>query len=201
MFTNIAFTLEAGKFGYNWNRQSDLESELSFAEPTLRIPLTNNTLIGRALSAGSDEQTLCDGGVIDYFGIFEGELGKSPVKGSVRFIERPSYNGQKVIIPIDQFSVNNNIAVEQGLLGFTKQKNNKYSIAYVHRAEDIETRIWSPNEGLTDILSCADKAVDLNLTGKISRKYLLLGGKPDAKTLEQAFLVPSYYVCVLREDV
>lgn len=183
MFTVKRYTAEVGTFSPEKGRPN-------FHDAYLRVPLVGNTYIGRATN--TEEQGLCDGGIV-------GNIEQPNIVGIVQFIERPSYNGKKLIIPNDIHGFSRWISREHGEL---RLKEGDIDFYYRHLSKSgMRTALWIPSDGLVEEVQEHGQMMKLHFPSKGEPqldRYLLLGGMSEGRTLEERFPYYSYYVLVRR---
>ena len=185
MYTSLKYDIDVGTFFARGD-------SLNFNEPTLRIPLVNDTIIGRA---SGEEQDICDGGIKRRMGEHE-----NIACGIMQFIERPSYNGKKIIIPNDPNELNIWISRKHGEL---KINEGNLDIYYKHLSKsNMLTAIWAPSQGIIEDMESNGQLVNLHFSDSKepeTKRYLLLGGKEKTQNLEERFPYYSFYVLIRRE--
>jgi len=177
------YTVEVGTFF--------VKKELQLNEPSLRIPLVKNTLIGRA--GIEDEQNLCDGGALT-------QIDHPNISGNVHFIERPNFNGNKIIIPNDPHGLTRWVSRDHRELVF---RNWDIGFYYAHRSQSgMYTSLWNPEQGITEKTNEESATLNLDFLDKkepLLERYLLLGGVGEEATVEKNFPYYSHYICIKRE--
>ncbi|MBI4170195.1 MAG: hypothetical protein HY514_00735 [Candidatus Aenigmarchaeota archaeon] len=176
MYSTKLYTLDVGVFNAR-------NGSLYFDPAQLRLPLTINMPIGRQSS--EEEQDSCTGDVL-------GNFNTGRLEGPVYFLERPAYNGSKVIIP-DNY-VTHWISRHHG--EFERTGDN---FLYRHRSQTgMNTRLWLPDKGAVKRVSHEGEEISIDFPEKDdppSTYWFLLGGKDDAD-LGTAFSHASYYAAV-----
>ena len=185
MYTSLKYDIDVGTFFARGD-------SLNFNEPTLRIPLVNDTIIGRA---SGEEQDICDGGIKRRIGEHE-----NIACGIMQFIERPSYNGKKIIIPNDPNELNIWISRKHGEL---KINEGNLDIYYKHLSKsNMLTAIWAPSQGIIEDMESNRQLANLHFSDSKepeTKRYLLLGGKEKTQNLEERFPYYSFYVLIRRK--
>lgn len=185
MYTPIKFSAEVGTFHYN--------QKLIFADPSLVFPLVNTTLIGRA--ATEFEQGICDGGLVGL--VFDDRFNNGGFQ--VSFIERPSFDGKKIIIPNDPHRLNRWISREHGRIHHTlvEQNYGSLSVTYTHMSKSgMRTQLWSPEDGMTLTATNEGDQIELNFpkNAEESSRYLLIGGRNQTKTPDATYPHYAFYI-------
>ena len=177
MLVTSSYTLDAGTFTIKDRR-------IIFRDPYVRIPLVQNVKIGR--SEDLPEQSFCDGTHIGEVG-FEYGNGQR-FDGFLSFVGRPSYNGQKLILPYDELV---KISRHQGDIIF----NPSAKTVYRHATENSHTVLWTPQDGIVGVASKPGDVLE-RLVGEGKElpieSYLLFGGY-DGRSLDERFSTYSYY--------
>lgn len=184
MYVKLKYNIDVGTFYAK-------EGQLNFNEPTLRIPLVNDTIIGRA---SEEEQDLCDGGIKRRIGEHQNIFG-----GIIQFIERPNYNGKKIIIPNDPNGFSMWISRKHCEL---KINEGSLDIYYTHLSKsNMLTAIWASNQGIIEDMESSRQLANLHFSDSKepeTKRYLLLGGKEKTQNLEERFPHYSFYVLIRR---
>lgn len=181
MYAIRTFTADVGTFNTKGNK-------INLNSPTLRIPIVGRTYIGRA--ADPQEQALCDGYMIARFKDPAVE-GEAPVK----FYEKPSFNGSKIIIPQLPDKLTNWISRLHGELSLRAgDKAGLPHLDYRHLSKSgMMTSRWNPNyreaQGFLDCTNAENSIMHLFPVDD----YLLFGGN-EGTTPEERFPRFSYYV-------
>ncbi|MBI2133971.1 hypothetical protein HYU11_04785 [Candidatus Woesearchaeota archaeon] len=158
----------SGYFSIFFGRFFVTGNNVQISPPVLQVPLINSIMIGRADS--------------------EKEVGLTEiVKGSVY---TPNYNGEKIIVP----HVQGNLPISRSHGELVRRPDG--TVDYVHLSQSgSKTVIWSPNNGIEDVIDQIGKVVKLKIS-EGSSSYLLVGGAISAinGSLARLFVKPSYYI-------
>lgn len=189
MISRVSYSADAGTFFVR-------DGKPDFAEHALRVPIVGRTYIGRA--ADKNEQAFCAG----RYEPAEGpESEDSIIEDFTIFAEKPGFDGKKIIIPQDKATLNNWISRKHGEL-YLPREQGAIVCRYKHLSDmPTLTLIWFPERAVLEHVFEKDREVDLRFPeGRMSSRYLLLGGEKDGKSLEEIYPYHSFYVKVSRDN-
>jgi hypothetical protein len=164
------FYLEAGSFFLDTVKYES-RAKVELFDPDLRIPFTSNVLIGTPET--EEEADLTHGTPIAY------PVQIEDIPNHVVFLERPSYNGRKLILP-HIFNFHHMISGKHAQL---EMQLTDYSVGilYTHLSEEGHpTRILNSKKGIERTILNHGEQVDLDFPSKDpSQVVLLFGGSAE----------------------
>lgn len=162
MYTQTSFTVEIGRFGIKFR-----SNDVVIGPSELKLPLVQNTLVG--LAETGTEQGYCDGSAIASHNI------EATTGGDVFYVPRASYDGKKIILPLDTQSLSAEwIGTKHGEL---RRSDDGESFVYFHQSEKgNKTHLWFPGKGTDKKAKNRGDVILLRFNDEVKELYLLLGG-------------------------